>query len=373
MRIEDFFKPIVYVTARVTQGCNIKCTYCKVDSLSASSPKMSIETAKRAAELVISNSDYPLIGFNIHGGEPLLMPDEWFEEITGFASQLAKENSKEIYFPVATNGTLLSEERLLKLHALGIRFAMSCDGPPPINDVMRERGKTVQKTYELFRKHGIYCGIMTVISRGNYDKMKEVMDWFRQEGIYAFLTNYLEVQGRGMHRHLLSSREMYESGVQILDHMCETQISVANDDMLRKAVWFSEGRKNEFAFSCHNVECHAGRHMIAVDVDGSITVCGSADTSDFLIGNIFEEIDDALYKEVLGRFHGKGTWLVRCFDCPARLICNYGCTTGCNKSDSYRENMCEYTRLMWTHFCENPEKPFYLNQILRQKDLKYQI
>ena len=34
MRIESFFEPIVYVTAKVTHGCNQKCNYCKVDSLS---------------------------------------------------------------------------------------------------------------------------------------------------------------------------------------------------------------------------------------------------------------------------------------------------------------------------------------------------
>jgi uncharacterized protein len=371
MRTEDFFEPMAYVTAKVTHGCNLKCKYCKVDSSSTKSMKMAMETAKRAARLLIENSRFDSVWFNMHGGEPLLMPDEWIQEIVEYGSDIAKKNSKEIKFPIATNGTLLTEERLLKLRSMGIDFSMSCDGPPETNDIMRKRGKTVLKTYELFKKHKIRVGIMAVISRGNYNKMKEVMDWYRQQGISAFLSNFVEAQGRGVQNHLLSPQEMYESGVQILDHMHETDISVANDDMLRKVVWFTEGRKHEDALCCPNVQCHAGRHMVAVDMDGSITVCGSADTSDFLIGRIDETIDDEQYKSVLNRFHDKGKWIIRCFDCPAGKICNHGCTTACNKSSQYRENMCQYTRMIWTHFCEHPEKPYHIDGILSGRKMKF--
>ncbi len=364
MRIESFFEPIVYVTAKVTHGCNQKCNYCKVDSLSSKSMKMSLETAKRAARLLIENSSFSSLWFNMHGGEPLLLPDEWIEEVVCYARELAGKHSKEIRFPIATNGTLLPEERLLKLHKLGIDFSMSCDGPPQIHNIMRGRGATVYKTYQLFRKHKIRCGIMAVISRGNYDKMKQVMDWYREQAIRSFLSNFVEAQGRGVNNHLLTPREMYESGVQILDHMCQTDISVSNDDMLRKVAWFVQGRKNGDALACPNIECHAGRHMVAVDMDGSITTCGSADTSEYLLGHIDRDIDEDHYKNILHRFHDKGRWLIRCFDCAARQICSHGCTTACNKSSDYRENMCQYTRMIWTHLCEHPEKAAHINGII---------
>ncbi len=364
MQIEAFFQPIVYVTAKVTHGCNLKCRYCKVDSRPKTSAGMSLETAKRAARLLIENSTYPSLWFNMHGGEPLLMPDEWIEEVVSYASDLARTHSKEVKFPISTNGTLLTEERLLKLHRVGIDFSMSCDGPPEINDLMRRRGKTVQKTYRLFRKHGIRAGIMAVISKGNYNKMRQVMDWYRELGIRAFLSNFVEAQGRGTDSHLLSPQEMFESGVQILDHMVETDVSVANDDMMRKVAWFIQGRQNADALACPNLYCHAGRHMVAVDMDGSITVCGSADTSEYLIGHIDADIDDNQCREVLHRFHDKGRWVIRCFDCAAKRICSHGCTTACNKSSAYRENMCQYTRMIWTHLCEHPEKAQHVNSVM---------
>jgi len=364
MRIEDFFGPIVYVTAKVTHGCNLKCAYCKVDSLSKASKKMSMETAKRAAQLLIENSTFPSLWFNMHGGEPLLMPDDWIEEIVHYASDLAQKHSKEIKFPIATNGTLLTEERLLKLRRMGVDFSMSCDGPPEIHDIMRKAGKTVLKTYHLFKKHKIRVGIMTVIHRGNYNKMKQIMDWYHSEGISRFLSNFVEAQGRGSTDHLLNPMEMFESGVQILEHMYENDVSVANDDICRKIAWFATGRRNSEALCCPNLQCHAGRHMVSVDMDGSISVCGSADTPDYLIGHIGREIDEAQYKSVINRFHHKGTWTIRCFDCYARQICSYGCTTASNKSEDYRENMCQYTRMLWTYLCEHPEKADYINRII---------
>jgi uncharacterized protein len=371
MQIERFFEPFVYVTAKVTHGCNLKCKYCKVDSLSKTSKKMSLKTAKKAARLLIENSSFPSVWFNMHGGEPLLMQDDWIEEVVSYALDLAGKNSKKIKFPIATNGTLLPEERLLKLHKLGIDFSMSCDGPPKIHDIMRGRGETVHQTQQLFKKHKIRLGIMAVISRGNYDKMKQVMDWYREQGIRSFLSNFVEAQGRGVNNHLLSPLEMYESGVQILDHMYQTNISVANDDMLRKVAWFAQGRKHGDTLACPNLECHAGRHMIAIDMDGSITVCGSADTSDYLIGSIDQGINEEQYKNVISRFHDKGRWIIRCFDCAAKQICSHGCTTACNKSSDYRENMCQYTRMIWTHLCGHQEKANHINDIMSGRKANY--
>ena len=99
MRIESFFEPIVYVTAKVTHGCNLKCKYCKVDSLSKAAMKMSLETAKKAARLLIENSSFSSLWFNMHGGEPLLMPDEWIEEVVGYASELAARIPSRSGFP----------------------------------------------------------------------------------------------------------------------------------------------------------------------------------------------------------------------------------------------------------------------------------
>jgi uncharacterized protein len=179
---------------------------------------MSIERFKQVARLLLSNSRQPQVGLEFHGGEPLLLTDDWFQEAVGYARFLALRHNKAVEFPLVTNGTLLTEERLLRLHALGIVFCLSADGPPRINDQLRGGGAAVERALRLFKRHGISCGILTVLSRANYSKMGEVMDWFAEIGTDAFRVNFLQPQGRGADEaRLLCGEEIFEGMRQVLD------------------------------------------------------------------------------------------------------------------------------------------------------------
>lgn len=359
MHIEQFFEQYCYVTLKATTHCNMGCQYCKVDAVPPRGKPnhMDLDVAKRTVQLLVENSQFKELWINFHGGEPLLLEDAWLEEVVAYARSLAEPRGKSLRFPVATNGTRLDEARLLKLHDMGLLFSMSMDGPPHIHDRMRRMGKKVRDTWRLFRDHKIRVGIMAVIHQGNWDAMDEVMDFYMEEGVPAFLSNVVEAQGRGEESQLLSPEQIVAAQMTMLDHMDRNQCRVLSDDVMRRAAWFLKGRTNLDAWNCHNLDCHAGRRMLAVDFDGKMTVCGSADTSDYCLGNVMEPVDADHVKQVMESFHRKSTWHIRCFDCNARQICTHGCSTACNRSDAYRENICRATQLLWTRFCEDPEKP----------------
>src|SRR5206468_3127960 len=167
MKLDQFFQRIGYVTLKLTNGCNLHCSYCNVEALTPQTPRMSMERFRRVAQLLVANSHSPSVGLEFHGGEPLLLPDEWFEEAVAYGRALGKEHGKHVEFPLVTDGTLLNEARLLRLRALGIRFCLSVDGPPEINDAARGGGHAVERAIRLFRKHGIGHGVLTVMSRAN--------------------------------------------------------------------------------------------------------------------------------------------------------------------------------------------------------------
>ncbi len=369
MTLQEYFSPLCYVTLKATAHCNMGCQYCKVDAVppKGKANHMELDTAKKAVRLLIENSELDDIWINFHGGEPLLLDDAWLEEVINYARELAEPRGKTLNFPVATNGTLLSEERLLKLHDMGLMFSMSMDGPPHIHDRQRRLGQKVLDAWRLFKKHDIRVGIMAVIHQSNWDAMDEVMDFYAEEGIRQFLSNVVEAQGRGEESQLLSPEQMLQASWTMLEHMDRTDCAVINDEVMRKVSWFLMGRKDLDKWSCFNLECHAGRRMISVDVDGSITTCGSADTSDFCLGNIHEAVDKDTVDTVMHRFHHKDTWFIRCFDCAARPICTHGCTTAGSRSENYRENLCQATRQLWTRFCEQPEVPARVFAAMQQR------
>ncbi len=356
MKLEDFFQRIGYVTLKLTSGCNLHCSYCNVEALTPRTPRMSIERFQQVARLLLGNSRQSRVGLEFHGGEPLLLPDEWFEEAVAYARGLAREHGKVVEFPLVTNGTLLTEERLQRLSRLGLLFCMSVDGPPALNDRLRGGGQAVARALELFRRYRISLGVLTVLSRANYQRMTEVMDWFAEVGIDNFRVNFLQPQGRGADESsLLTGEEMFEGMRQVLEHMDRNQVRVEEAEAMMMVRRFLEGRDPRPGLSCWEVECQAGRIYCAIDHAGTIHACGT-DLSHHPLGHLDADMDDAHYKATLLRLHHKDAWVIRCFDCEARRVCRHSCPTSDYNSDLYREYECRFTKRMYQHLLAQPEQ-----------------
>ncbi|MGI9515748.1 MAG: radical SAM protein [Pirellulaceae bacterium] len=367
MQLEEFFERIGYVTLKLTNGCNLACTYCNVEALTPQTPKMSLETYKVAAKLLLENSHQPHVGLEFHGGEPLLLPDEWFEEAVAFGKSLAKANGKTVENPLVTNGTILTKDRLLKLHDLGIRFCLSVDGPPEINDTMRGSGKAVERAIELFQENNIGFGVLTVLSRGNYSRMTEVMNWFHKVGIEDFRVNFLQPQGRGMDEsQLLTGEEMFEGCRQILNHMYSTNVCVTEKETVLNAQRFMMGRQPNPPLSCWEFQCQAGRTYVAIDLTGKIHACGT-DLVNHPIGHLSRDLDYEAYERKLAQLHDKGDWVIRCFDCDAKRICRHSCSTSDHNSDTYKEYECQYTKLMYNYMLNHPYVADHVTRIMQSR------
>ncbi len=357
MQLEEFFRNIATVTMKLTMGCNLKCSYCNTETVTPQTPMMSAELYKKVARLLLENSNSRYVTLEYHGGEPMLLSDEWFEETSTFAFSLARQHGKDLQLPMVTNGTLLTEERLLKLHKLGVRFCLSCDGPPEVNDLLRGGGRAVERAIRLCRKHKIHLGIMTVMSRANYHRMTEVMDWFRDLGIRDFSVNAVQPQGRGLDSELLSGEQMFEGMRQILDHMDTTNVSVHEADVARFVERFVEGREASPTPTCWEFECQAGKQYMAVDLFGRMHACGS-DMANHVIGHIEQEFDEQHYRRKMAALHAKSDWVIRCFDCAASRICNHSCPTSDFNNMQAKENECRFTKLLWAHLCENSDQAY---------------
>src|SRR5262249_7272161 len=145
-----------------------------------------------------------------HGGEPLLLDDDWLLEAAGYAFDLGRKNGKEVQVPMGTNGTLLTAERLRRLKEVGVAICLSCDGPPEINDRMRGSGHAVFRAIRLLQEADYLRGVMTVMSTGNWDRMTKVMDWYARIGVSWYSINFQQPQGRGITDLLLTEDQLFE-------------------------------------------------------------------------------------------------------------------------------------------------------------------
>lgn len=99
----------------VTQRCNFRCKYCIYNSSyegnhDFSAANMSWDTAKQAIDYLFAHSaERKNIYLTFYGGEPLLQFD-LIKQATLYAQNLATQESRNLYFNLTTNLSLMTAE-----------------------------------------------------------------------------------------------------------------------------------------------------------------------------------------------------------------------------------------------------------------------
>ncbi len=167
-----FSKSVSAITLFVIQDCNLRCTYCYGDGGQyCDHGKMSIETAKKAVDFLVEQSETDNLDIAFFGGEPLLnMP--LIKYVIKYTKQIEEKSNKKFSFCMTTNGTLLTSEIEKYLLDNKVSIQISFDGNKEIQDKNRffANGKgsydlVVEKTKKLRDKKQISCrGTITNVS-----------------------------------------------------------------------------------------------------------------------------------------------------------------------------------------------------------------
>lgn len=129
------------LTLIVTERCNLRCSYCYC---SKSDADMSLEVARRAIDIALSDSPWAPeadgIGFDFIGGEPLLRADFIGECLDYAHAQLKGHRFEKSHSAGATTNGLLYDtlpvQRLLASNRC-FSLSMTIDGPARIHDAAR--------------------------------------------------------------------------------------------------------------------------------------------------------------------------------------------------------------------------------------------
>jgi len=117
-----------------TQRCNLACPYCYIHKTGA---VMSQETAHKVVDFIFRHSRRAAgleIGF--FGGEPLLEFGT-LQSITRLIQDHPAYDPARVRLSLTTNGTIFSDAIIQFLLEHDIKFCISCDGPPEIQNTFR--------------------------------------------------------------------------------------------------------------------------------------------------------------------------------------------------------------------------------------------
>ncbi len=175
-----------------TRRCNLNCIHCRSSSLDEIyKGEFDTDEAKKLLENI---SEYAKPVFVLSGGEPLLREDIF--EIASFGTKLGFKMC------LATNGTLLDDEKCKKIIDSGIKIvSLSLDGPnSEVHDnFRRERGafNGVLRGIEFLNKYNISFIINSSFTKRNQKYIEDTYKLSKKLGAKAWYMFLIVPTGRG--------------------------------------------------------------------------------------------------------------------------------------------------------------------------------
>lgn len=291
---------------------------------------MPLTTARKAIIILCSQSKRKNLTVEFHGGEPLLLSKNFFSELISEGNAWANMQGKRLSWRTQTNGTRLDDDSLNLLDQLSITFGLSLDGPPHLNNQLRERGEQVVEAIARIKRRGKEAHVITVLGPHNATNMKTVVHYFTQVGVSYFQLNLMTSNGRGSMIQPLTLDQLVQAHVTTAEAMfCNPEGALETNWILRmRQLVDPDSAQAQNPSLCRRWHCQAGRAMIVVQMDGTVSGCDNLRDDDASeLGNIAGDnpLDQQTLEQRITGFHSDRMEDLACFTCPARTTCLHGC------------------------------------------------
>ena len=315
----------------------MRCKYCFHEKYGYSNDLLDIDKLKKYIALLCS--EYDFINIIWHGGEPLLVPLSFYEEIYDFCDYYDKEFS----FTIQTNGTLIDQEIVDFFKRRSTNFGLSFDGLN--NEYTRGNTSKILDSIGLLQENGFRPGAVLVVNKTNVSNLIDEYNFFNSMGVGLKL-NPMFIDGEAkMHEGDLGLNpdEYIENFVDFFKYWTldnNGKINVATCNELVNLIL------NEHSGVCTFNSC-LGK-WLCFDSDSNIYPCDRLCTSEYSLGNIdtLSNINQIFESDVFYNLLKESVEKrAKCIDtCEYYKNCYAGCNanTILNKDDGYANGISCY-------------------------------
>lgn len=322
-----------------THACNLHCPYC-YDKVNRNDPHvMTLETVQKLLD-VCGDATYT---WTWHGGEPLLMPLDFFYTANDLISQKPR-----IRIAMQTNGTLITESIIEMFKKYGIRPGLSFDGIR--NEFTRKSTGKLMKNKNLMDKHGVDSGAIMLLLPENIDNLIEEYEYFKrlQIGVQMNVV-YKAIDNAGAVPIPVDG--LIEGVCEFFDYWIMDTNKPAQSRLFETYLNRLLNRGDSF---CADQDC-VGK-WFGVHPDGTLMPCGNDWQEDMTFGNIhdYSSVEEIMEHPNFVRFKSETRELLEaCKDCPFFYACHGGCYAiaynnngNCKKPD---KETCLATQNIFSH------------------------
>jgi uncharacterized protein len=279
---------------KITKYCNLRCSYCYEYRELGNKTKMALgdlaaffrHVASYAAEHDLTNVD-----FLWHGGEPFLVPIEYYSEIKTLQREAFRDLSDRVTNSAQTNLTILTDRHLAWLKekrfidSLGISFDVS--GDQRVDTGGKVKTEVVLRNLQKLIDHEIEFGGIAVLARNTLPAVRRIYRFYDAIGVsIRFLPFYMDAFAAQVDAHGLTFDEI----VGALNEICDEWITSPTatpvepiQEYIGYALAAINGRRSP-RYSMHTQES-----VFIVDTTGDTYGMARPYEAEHRYGNVFQE------------------------------------------------------------------------------------
>jgi uncharacterized protein len=321
---------------KTIQGCNLSCIYCYEQSHNRVNLAMRFDDATRfiqkVADYYLRNNPEEILAFHWHGGEPMLMGAEFFEQIIDFQTRVLGAGLRW-YNTMQSNLTLLDDAfiELLQKYRGCLNLGISFDffGDDRVDASNRNVNARVWRNVRRLQRAGIHTTFLTTLTKGNVEHLDEIYDLLRFQNVsIQFNQVFGAPKKRPFNRPSVRLRNVqFSAALQRITRKWlddgEARLTVNNAErVMRKIVDPTSTRMCWYEKNC--LECH-----MAICADGTVFPCDSFYVKECSYGNILHDpYERILSSKPRKRLLDEQRRAQReCGGCEFADYCNGGCPT----------------------------------------------
>lgn len=327
------------LTLHLTDNCNMDCSYC----IREKCPRdMTEDVLLAACDLAFSRGQRA--GLCFFGGEPLLKKDLIYKALD-YCEEKSGKTGIRFDCKMTTNGSLLDEEFLKRAVRAKMGIGLSFDGKA--QDICRifaggkPTSSVVEEKAQLLLSYMPEASALATIAQQAVPYYAESVKYLHELGFKHL--SFVIAYGRKVN---WTDEDLDTLRVQ-LEKTCEyiKELFIKGDKVFIGPIYskISECIKDKNPAE----RCHLGVRQMPVTPDGSLYPCTSfIGDEDYLLGNVFEGINEAKVIEIAKRSSTPET----CTGCDLVKRCTNSC--GCaNRMNTGDENkvsplQCTYQRML---------------------------
>ncbi len=337
----------------VTDGCNLRCTYCFEETPAIDGPfrpvHMDKETVIKAVDFFAmmtaryGNPERKKV-IHLYGGEPLVNRRAVYEAVFRI-SELKERGAfhSSCQTTIVTNGVLLKEEDAQCFAAHNVTVGLSIDGPASITDFYRVPKRSsvrvterVISAFRMLKHYGVNVGLSVTLTPQAVERFDEFLAFFTEgelreaDGVSLNLLHFTP--------NVRLSDDYYRAAVECQIKAFERfrEIGLYEERVMRKVRAFVD-QAPMYA------DCGVVGHQLVVAPDGRVGVC-----QDFVKPRTYFpcSVHDAEHRDILetlfaGWRDRSPFFMPQCRDCIALGICGGGCPASAELKTGNRYNLDE--------------------------------